>query len=459
MDLLQYLTVKNIDFLSKREDVIPYIRDASYFTGELPIAVVLPKNENEISEILTKCYEENIKVVARGGGTSLTGSSISLKGSVVISMLRLNRILEFSGGDRYVHVQAGVRIDDLNSYLQSKGFLYPPDPASSLASTVGGTISTNAGGLRGTYYGSTKEWILGLGIVLADGRIIRTGGKILKRSAGYDLTSLFVGAEGTLGIIFDAYLKIVPRIENFTRIMVFFRKAEDMGKAIYQIKERGLNPLSAEFTDKISMNIISRISGIPVPDGSEVLLIIDIPLLSGNEYEKFIQIIKNSNPTVIKSLNAEESEVVYKARKGLYSSLLNEREREGEYIIIGDVVVPSSEVPEALNETRDLIEKFGLKISLFGHIGDGNIHANVFTNINSNEEMKKAEKFLEEFGDIALRHNGSVSAEHGIGFEKKELLIREFIYKKSIVNMEIMKSIKKILDPKNILNPGKVFDL
>lgn len=459
MDLIEFFERKNINFLSKREEMIPYVKDASYFPGSLPRAVVLPKDENEISEVLSKCNEENVKVVTRGGGTSLTGSSASIQDSIVISTLRLNKILDFSGGDRYVHAQAGVRIDDLNGFLQSKGFVYPPDPASSLASTVGGTISTNAGGLRGTYYGSTKEWVLGLGVVLADGKIIKTGGKVLKRSIGYDLTSIFIGAEGTLGIIYDAYLKIVPKIERFQRLLAFFNKPEDLGKAVFQLKDRGLNPLGAEFADKISMNIISRISGISIPSGSEMLLILDIPIQEVNEYEKALSIIKEVNPIDVKILNQTESELVYKARKGLYSALLNEREREGEFIIIGDVVVPSSEVPESLKEIQELIERFGLKTSLFGHIGDGNIHANIFTNLNSKEEMEKAEKFLEELGDVALAHHGSVSAEHGIGYEKKNLLMKEFMYKNSPTNLDLMKSIKRIFDPNNILNPGKVFDL
>lgn len=459
MDILRYFRENKIDVIDEKAQILPYVRDASYFKGSFPMGVALPKDENEISLILSKCNEENVKVITRGGGTSLTGSSVSIENSLVISTLRLNRILEFSGGDRYVHAQSGVRIDDLNSYLQSKGFLYPPDPASSLAATVGGTISTNAGGLRGTYFGSTKEWVLGLGVVLPDGKIIKTGGKVLKRSIGYDLTALFIGSEGTLGVIYDAFLKVVPSIYNYVRILSFFNNSSDLGKAIFNIKERGINPISAEFADKISLGIMAKIANIKVPNDSNYLLMSDIPAADESNVKSAIEIIKETGALESRIMGKEESDAIYKARKGLYSSLLNERENKDEYIIIGDIVVPSSKVPDALHDTEELAKKIGLKTALFGHIGDGNIHANVFTNLASKESMDKAREFLISFGEIALSYGGSVSAEHGIGYEKKDLLIMEFQKKRSMENLEIMKSIKKIFDPKNIMNPGKVFDL
>ncbi len=459
MGILEFLSHKGIMVLTNKSEITPYLRDASYFQGESPLGVALPRDENEISIILSKCYEEDIKVVTRGGGTSLTGSSVSIKNSIVLSTSRLNKILEFSGGDRYVKAQAGLRIDELNSFLHGKKFLYPPDPASSLASTVGGTISTNAGGLRGTYYGSTKEWVLGLGVVLPDGSIIRTGGKTLKRSIGYDLTALFVGSEGTLGVIFDAYLKIVPLIENFARLLIFFKNSEDLGNLIFYLKDSGINPLSAEFADRVSMNIMSKSVGIPFPPEASFMLMLDIPIFKTEDLDQVMNKLKSSEHLQYKILGGEEVDAIYKARKGLYSALLAERNNPGEYIIIGDIVVPSSKVPLALHDTENLIQEVGLKTVLFGHIGDGNIHANIFANIKSEDSMERAREFLIKFGEIAIKYEGSVSAEHGIGYEKKELLLLEFQRKNTTASLNLMRSIKKIIDPKNIMNPGKVFDI
>ena len=416
MDFIKALKNSGVTYLSDKAQMLPYVNDASYFHGNFPLSVIMPSNEKELSIALALCDEFNVKIVP------------------------------------------GLRIDDLNAFLTEKGFIYPPDPASSLAATVGGTISTNAGGLRGTYFGSTKEWILGLGIALPNGKIIRTGGKVLKRSLGYDLTSLFIGSEGTLGIIFEAYLKIVPNIKKYSRIIAYFQKSEDLGDSVYDIKNSGFNPLSVEFADKVSSNVISRLSGIKLPEKTNYMLIADIPEFDNN-VENTMKIIRSHNPVEILKLNSDLSDLVYKARKGLYSALLNEREKATEYVIIADIVVPSSSVSRALETIETLVRETGLKTALFGHIGDGNIHANVFTDLNDQEKMRKANIFLDKFGEIALQNGGSVSAEHGIGYEKKDLLIKEMIYRDTLLNIELMKDIKKIFDPKNIMNPGKVFDL
>jgi glycolate oxidase len=457
MDFLKALKSSGITYLIDKPQMLPYINDASYFHGNFPLSVIMPSNEKELSIALELCDKFNIKIVPRGGGSSLTGSSVAIDNSVVISLLKMNKIIEFSGGNRYVKVQAGLRIDDLNAFLKEKGFIYPPDPASSLAATVGGTISTNAGGLKGTYFGSTKEWILGLGVTLPNGKIIRTGGKVLKRSLGYDLTSLFIGSEGTLGIIFEAYLKIVPDIKKYSRIIAYFQRSEDLGDSIFDIKNNGFNPLTAEFADKVSSNVISKLSGIKLPENTNYMLITDIPEFE--DEESIVNIIKSHNPVDISKLDRYLADRIYKARKGLYSALLNEREKETDYVIIADIVVPSSNVSKALETIESLIKETGLKTALFGHIGDGNIHANVFTDLYDQEKMRKTNTFLDRFGEIALQNGGSVSAEHGIGYEKKDLLIKEMVYRDTPLNLELMRDIKKMFDPKNIMNPGKVFDL
>ncbi|MEM3965684.1 MAG: FAD-binding oxidoreductase, partial [Thermoplasmata archaeon] len=428
---------------------------------KLPNAVILPGTSEEVASIMKICNRDSIPVTVRGGGSSLTGSSIPIEEGIVISMARFDRIIETSIEDRYVVAEAGVKLDNLNLYLSKFKHFYPPDPASSIAATVGGSISTNAGGLRAAMYGATKEWVLGLEVVLPDGTIIQTGGKVLKRSIGYDLTALMIGSEGTLGIITKAILKIAPIPEKYGRIMVYYKSIEEAGKAISALKKNGITPLIAEFMDRISMDSITHTKGIKFPEEAQYLLLIDISSTEESidrKLKEAYEILKSTELVEIKlTMDPEEMNVMYQARKGLYSSQLSEREKPGEYVIIGDIVVPASRLPYTLKEIRETIEDYGLKVALFGHIGDGNIHANIFADINNDEQMEKVNSFMMDLGRIALRNEGSVSSEHGIGIEKIELLREEYKYKNSIKNIELMRNIKNIFDPKNILNRGKMF--
>ncbi len=446
--------------LTKYEDIVPYVKDASYIEGKKPVAVVIPGSATEVAEVLKLCNKNDVPVYVRGAGTSLTGSSVP-EGGIVISMLRFDKILEINLKDRYVVAEAGVLVGELNARLERHGYMYPPDPASDIAATVGGSLNTNAGGVRGAKYGATKEWVLGLEVVLPDGTIIQTGGKVLKRSIGYDLTALMVGSEGTLGVITKAILKIAPLPESYGRIMVYYKSIEEAGKAISSLKKRGITPLIAEFMDRISMDSITHTKGIKFPEDAQYLLLIDISSTHESLDKKLneaAEILKSTDILGMRiTKDPEEMAVMYQARKGLYSSQLSEREKPGDYVIIGDIVVPASRLPKTLSEIKGSIENYGLKVALFGHIGDGNIHANIFADINNSEQMKRVNDFMMELGRIALRNEGSVSSEHGIGIEKIELLKEEYRYKNSLKNLDIMREIKKIFDPKNILNRGKMF--
>ena len=237
--------------LEKKEDLVPYMKDASYFEGNIPMAVIIPKNSEEISKLMKICSREKIQVIMRSGGSALTGSPVPNKDSILISMSAMNKILETHLDDGYIVSEPGVRLDDLNNYLSNLGFFYPPDPASSMAATVGGSISTNAGGLRACTYGTTKEWILGLELVLPSGDIVEVGGRTLKRTKGYDITALMAGNEGTLAIITKAYLKVWPIPEEIGRILAYFKDVEKMGRSISKLKGRGIIPYIAELMDKL----------------------------------------------------------------------------------------------------------------------------------------------------------------------------------------------------------------
>lgn len=442
-------------------DKLPYSRDASYFEGAIPRAVVIPSNTTEVSKIMKLCNKYSQPVVTRGGGTSLTGSSTPDNESIVISLMKMNRILEINISDNYVLVEPGVRIDDLNRELSKLGFIYPPDPGSSVAASIGGSISTNAGGLRGATYGSTKNWVLGLEIVMADGTILKTGGRTLKRSAGYDLTSLMIGSEGTLGIITKAFLRITPKPEKIVRLLIYYDDVRKASMAIGELKGKGVVPLIAEFMDKIAINSIAGSSKIHLNSEANFLLIIDIASTTESIERKLkeaVSILNTTSPLQV-YITQDEAEMaeIYKLRKGLYAAELGQRSSGHEYILIGDIIVPPSKLPDAMEEITNLISDSKLKVSLFGHIGDGNIHTNIFYNRQDNENKNLVTKFMMELGKIALKFGGSVSSEHGIGLEKKELLIEEMKFNNSEKSIDIMKNIKMAMDPKNILNRGKIF--
>ena len=450
------------DSLITREiDKIPFKKDASFFHGDVPLAVAVPKNTSELQEIMKICYEERLPVVGRGGGTALTGSSVPSSESIVISLSRMNKIIEINKEDRYIIAEAGVRLDDLNQKLSYLNFIYPPDPGSSIAATVGGSIATNAGGLRAAMYGATKEWVLGLEVVLPDGTIIQTGGKVLKRSIGYDLTALFIGSEGTLGLITKAILKIAPKPEKVGRIIAYYESIDKASSAIGLLKANGITPLIAEFMDKIAMDSLTNTKDIKFPAGAKFLLMVDISSTTESierHMAEALEIIKKSGASeVTYTTDSGEMAKMYTLRKGLYAAELGERTSSDEYIIIGDIVVPPSRLPSALSRIEEESRRGNIKASLFGHIGDGNIHANVFYNSNEENSLKGAQDFLMTIGKIAIENGGSVSAEHGIGLEKKELLLEEMRYKNSLKNIDLMKDIKKAFDPKNIMNRGKIF--
>ncbi len=463
MDHVQELSrILGDNLITEKEQKIPYKTDASYYEGNLPMAVAIPDSVEQVVKLVEYCQEHRIPIVPRGGGTALTGSSIPINKMVVLSMARFDRILEVHPEDRYAIVEPGVRLDEFNQQLSKYGFFYPPDPASSIAATVGGSISTNAGGLRASMYGTTKNWILGLEVILPNGKLMKTGGKVLKRTAGYDLTSMMVGAEGTLGVITKAIVKIWPLPEAKGRILAYYDSIDRVGQAISELKGKGITPLIAEFLDGITMNSLSTTRGLEFPKDASYMLIVDIASTResiGRELSDAEAILKTFEP-VSTSITTDQAEMdrIYEARKGAYSSLLSERKSNSERVVIGDIVVPASELPSALKESAERINHYGITVALFGHISDGNIHANIYADISDPAHMEKIESFQHDFAMIAIKHGGSVSAEHGIGLEKKDLLLLEMKETGSEEALKLMKTIRQTFDPNGIMNRGKMFD-
>ncbi len=433
-------------------------KDRSFFVGNAAAAAVRPRSAAQVSRIMRLCNELGVGVVVHGAGSSLTGSSVVYGPAIVIDMSDMCRLLELHLDDGYVVVETGMVIGELNRRLARYGYFYPPDPASSAFASIGGSISTNAGGLRAVMYGSTREWVMGLEAVLPSGETIRTGRRTVKKSAGYDLTSLIVGSEGTLCVVTKAILKVVRKPEAVGRLVAYYRNPGDAVSAVLRMKRAGLPLMVAEFLDSSAIRLVEEHGGVDFPKGTEGMLMIDVcttrDSLGRILGEAEIAIRRNALE-VYQASNKKGMEKLYKARRMLYEIAHRIAEESGKEIMVSDVVVPVSELPKALKEIRATIARRRLHAELFCHIGDGNIHVNVTA---GHEELGKVSKSMEEFALIALRHGGSVSGEHGIGVEKKRLFIEELERNGSVAALEKMRQVKKAFDPKGILNRGKIFD-
>ncbi len=421
-------------------------------------AVVKPTSVRDVSETLKLCNEYGVPVYTQGALTSLTGASIP-QGGIALDMSGMRRILEISLENAYVKAEAGVKLNEINERLAGTGFFFPVDPASVKSATVGGAIATNAGGMRGFRYGPMKNWVLGLKVVLADGSVIRLGGMTLKRRQGYELMNLFIGSEGTLGVIVEATLKITRKPEAIARIVGFFKSYRDLVRAALRVRVEA-NPLTMEFLDNELARIASEYAGVEIPEEAGFVLLVDVDgprEVLERLLDEVVLIFRSEGAVEIRySTDPREIEKLYELRRAMYPASLSLRGKVRENVMVEDLVVPPTRLMEVFEGIYSLAEKYGFPVYLGGHIGDGNVHPLILYN---SDEMDQMLKMHREMHRLALRLNGGISAEHGIGLVKKELLVEEFKHLGSLRPIEIMRAVKRLLDPKGILNPGKVIDL
>lgn len=438
--------------LKSKEDLSCYAYDATTKTY-LPDAVVLPKTAEEISDVLKLANQDEFIVVPRGAGSGMTGGSLAVKGGVILVMTLFNRILNIDRNNLTAHVQSGVVTSRLHDAVEKEGLFYPPDPSSMEFSTLGGNIAECAGGPRAVKYGVTRDYVLGLDVVLPTGEIIHTGVKTAKGVVGYDLTRLFVGSEGTLGVITGMVLRLLPLPPVVKTMMAVFDKIEIAAETVSEIIRQGLIPRTIEFMDNASIRCAQNYLNTVLPVEAEALLIIET---DGKEQEA-IQLI-----TLIKDLcilkgavnvniaeTKEAADAIWRARRSLSSALY----AYGPDKINEDIVVPRSKIPDIVKKINQLRAKTGLTMVGFGHAGDGNIHFNIMLDKKNKKDLEKAEASIEALFDYTLELGGTISGEHGVGITKAAYVQKEI----GPVELELMKKIKKIFDPKQILNPGKIF--
>lgn len=424
-----------------------------------PEVVVKPESAEEISKIMRLANEYLIPVTPRGAGSGLAGAAIPLYGGIVLSMEKMNRILEIDKINRVAVVEPGVITNDLCKKVEEEGLYYAGYPMSVGVSTIGGNVATNAGGSKVIKYGSTRKHVLGAEVVLPTGEILRLGGKRRKETWGYDLLNLLIGSEGTLCIFTKLILNLIPMPKKSVDLLVPFRSIEDAIEAVKEIfLEAKIVPTAIEFIDKTSMDTASdylKLS-LPLQDESQAFLIIQVEGGSRTEledtYEKVGKAcLKSGALDVFIADNKTNSEKIWRIRKEITESL---RIKDPYVSLSGDMVVPISEIPKMLKKIKEIEDKYGIKTATIGHIGDGNLHPAILKpkNLSPEEWVPLSEKVIEELIEEAVRLGGVGSGEHGVGFLKKKAHLNT----KPPKEIELMRGIKKLFDPNMILNPGKV---
>ncbi|MDR2018494.1 MAG: FAD-binding protein [Syntrophobacterales bacterium] len=420
--------------------------------GAVPDLVVLPSSADEVSRILILANTHLIPVIPRGSGTGLTGGSISLSGGIVISFTRMNRILEIDPKNLIAVVEPGVVTFILQEETAKHGLFYPPDPASYKYSSIGGNIAECAGGPNSLKYGVTRDYVLGLEVVLPTGEIINPGVRTMKGVVGYDLARLFVGSEGTLGVVTKIILKLIPLPEARATILALFAEVDEAAEAVSATIAARVVPSTIEFMDRASIRCSEQANPMGIPEDVGGLLLIEV---DGDEQsinsqaEKVKEIMLEYRAVDCRmTRNPKEADKLWQARRTLSQALFNINPVK----IAEDVVVPRSNIPALIHALEEMGKWFGIPILSFGHAGDGNFHVNIMIK-DTREDREKAEKAVKEIFTEALKLGGTLSGEHGIGISKAAYLDMEL----SSEIITVLKKIKQLFDPNNILNPGKIF--
>ena len=447
--------VGNKNYFDTYEDRLVYSYDGTPTLQCLPEAVLFPEDEEQISQILKLANEEKFAVVPRGAGTGLSGGSVPVENSIVVVMTKWNKILEVDEKNLTVLVQPGVVTGALQKEVEKIGLFYPPDPGSLNVCTIGGNVANNAGGLRGLKYGVTKNYVLGVEMILPNGDLLKTGGKNMKDVAGYNLRDFIVGSEGTLGIITKVLLKIIPKPAEIITILAYFDKLIDSAQAVSDIIAAHITPSMMEFLDNTTINCIEDYVKIGLPRNSEAILLLEVDGKGSaviEDAEIIKSILQKNRASFIKTASTESESLQLKtARRTAFSALA----RKKPTTILEDATVPRSELPIMIEKITQASKNYDVMIGNFGHAGDGNLHPTALTDERDKKEIDKAHRAFDFIFNEAIKLGGTITGEHGTGLSKKHFLEKLA----GIPGVEMMKKIKSVIDENNILNPGKIFSI
>jgi glycolate oxidase len=425
--------------------------ETAYLEAGLPGAVALPTETSEVAALMELATRHRVAVVPRGAGTGLSGGAAGIEGALTIALTRMNRVLEIDRDNLCVVTQPGVINADLKAAVAAEGLAYPPDPASYETCSIGGNLGTNAGGLCCVKYGQTREWVLGLEVVLADGRVVRTGGKNVKDTAGYSLTHLFIGSQGTLGIITEATLRLRPQPGARSTLIAFFDTLDAAGHAVAAMTREGLVPVTLELLDHETILAVDDVHHLGLDRAANAMLLVesDAPgAAAGEEIDAAERAIIAAGATsTVRAADATEADWLRQARRLALRAL----ETQG-VVRMEDVGVPRSRVPELLRAIERIGAAHGVRIATFGHAGDGNLHPNFVFARDDPNAAELTHRVRDEIFRVALDLGGTVTAEHGIGSVRREWLPIQ----RGEAAVDVMRAIKGALDPLGILNPGRV---
>jgi len=440
--------------LTAREDLIPYAFDGTAAMKQMPGVVVFAKNSAQVVGILQWANTHGTAIVTRGSGTGLSGGSVPSPDCVVLCTVQMDRILELDRANLTMLVEPGVTTIQIADAAAEAGLFYPPDPGSMKISTIGGNVAENSGGLRGLKYGVTRNYVMGMEVVLPDGEILWTGNKCVKDVAGYSLRDLFIGSEGTLGVITRILLKLIPKPAAKKTMVATFDRMDSAAETVSAIISAQIIPCTLEFLDRTTIHCVEDYAKIGLPLDCEALLLMETdghPEVVAEEAEAMERISREHGCLEVRvAANEEEAIKLASARRTAFSALA----RLAPTTILEDATVPRSELGKMIRFVEAVAKKYNLKIGTFGHMGDGNLHPTFLTDERNQEEMRRVHEAFHEIFEEAIRLGGTITGEHGVGLAKKSFLPRFA----GDAQMRVMRELRRALDPKGILNPGKLFD-
>jgi glycolate oxidase len=440
--------------LTSKEDLIAYSFDGTAALQQLPGAVVFTTTTEQAAQILKFANKSKLPVVTRGSGTGLSGGSLPSADCLVLCLVKMNRILELDRANLTMLVEPGVTTLAVSDAATAAGLFYPPDPGSMKISTIGGNVAENSGGLRGLKYGITRNYVMGLEVVLPDGEILWTGNKCVKDVAGYSLRDLFVGSEGTLGVITKVLLRLIPKPAAKKTMVATFAQMDAAAQCVSDIIAAQIIPCTLEFLDRTTIRCVEDFAKVGLPLDCEALLLMETdghPAAVTEEAAKMEELARKNGAMEVRVAKDEaEANKLATARRSAFSALA----RLAPTTILEDATVPRSELVKMIRFVAETAKKYNLRVGTFGHMGDGNLHPTFLTDERNKEEMHRVEEAFKEIFDEAIRLGGTITGEHGIGVAKKSFLPKFA----GDAQMRVMRELRRALDPNGILNPGKMFD-
>jgi glycolate oxidase len=442
--------------LTGKVDLVAYSYDATAdLPRKAPDVVVLPTSSEMVQQIVNLARSNKIAIYPRGAGTNLSGGTVPLKKGIVLSFQKMNKILDVDAANLSAVVQPGVVIAALNAAVAPHGLIYPPDPGTVATATMGGSAAENSGGLRGLKYGVTKNYIMGMEVVLANGEKVRFGGKTVKNVTAYDFSNLFVGSEGTLGIITELTAKLIPAPKYRRTMMGVFKTLVDAGNAVAGIIKAQVIPATLEIMDRMTIQTVEDFAHIGLPLDAEALLLIEVDGMSEDvvraEAEAVMQVVIANHGDLKAAETDQERDQLWTARRNALPALASLNNT----VVLEDATVPRSRITDMLIACEQIGKKYNLVLGTFGHAGDGNLHPTILCDKRNTEEIERVHQAVDEIFQVALSFGGTLSGEHGIGIAKMKYLGDEL----GQSGLNLMRSIKESLDPEYVLNPGKMVPL